>query len=470
MDTKSLRQKILDLAIRGKLVPQDPNDEPASVLLERIRIEKQQMVKDGKLKAKDIKGDTVIFKGEDNLHYEKMSDGTVKCIENEIPFEVPEGWSWARLGFLAFYKKGPFGSSITKAMFVPDSAEAIKVYEQKNAIYKDESLGNYYITPGKFQELKGFEVFPDDIIVSCAGTIGESFVMPSTMRQGVINQALMRIMLYDKNIIDFYLVYFDFVLKSESNDKGKGTAIKNIPPFDVLKQFFMPIPPLPEQMRILQVINQLTACVSCIDDAKHEIASLIAQAKSKILDLAIRGKLVPRDPADEPASVLLERIRAEKEQLIRVGKIKRDKNESYIFRGDDKSYYERIGAKSTNIDVAVPYQIPTGWQWSRNKSVYLNNLGGGTPSKSVPEYWNGDISWASVKDIADGMVYLNSTKDSISQEGLDNSPSNMVEQGNIIVCTRISLDRIVIANIDVAINQDLRGIILPDQIDKLYYV
>ncbi len=98
MDTKALRQKILDLAIRGKLVPQDPNDEPASVLLERIRAEKQQMVKDGKLKAKDIKNDTVIFKGDDNLHYEQFDDGTVKCIENEIPFELPEGWAWARLG------------------------------------------------------------------------------------------------------------------------------------------------------------------------------------------------------------------------------------------------------------------------------------------------------------------------------------------------------------------------------------
>lgn len=292
-----------------------------------------------------------------------MSDGTVKCIEEEIPFEVPDGWSWARLGFLAFYKKGPFGSSITKAMFVPGSAEAIKVYEQKNAICKDESLGNYYITQEKFQELKGFEVFPDDIIVSCAGTIGESFVMPSTMRQGVINQALMRIMLYDKNIIDFYLVYFDFVLKSESNDKGKGTAMKNIPPFDVLKQFLMPIPPLPEQMRILQVINQLTACVSCIDDAKHEIAFLIAQAKSKILDLSIRGKLVPQDPADESASVLLERIRVEKEQLIKAGKIKRDKNESYIFRGDDKSYYQDKGGKRLCVEEMIPFDLPQQWLW-----------------------------------------------------------------------------------------------------------
>ncbi len=276
---------------------------------------------------------------------------------------MPESWAWARLGFLAFYKKGPFGSSITKAMFVPDSAETIKVYEQKNAICKDETLGTYYITPEKFLELKGFEVFPDDIIVSCAGTIGESFVMPSTMRQGVINQALMRIMLYDKNIIDFYLVYFDFVLKSESNDKGKGTAMKNIPPFDVLKQFLMPIPPLPEQMRILQVINQLTACISCIDDTKHEITYLMTQAKSKILDLAIRGKLVPQNPADESASVLLERIRAEKEQLIKAGKIKRDNNESYIFRGDDKSYYQDKGGKRLCVEEMIPFDLPQQWLW-----------------------------------------------------------------------------------------------------------
>lgn len=105
MDTKALRQKILDLATRGKLVPQDPNDEPASVLLERIRAEKQQMVKDGKLKPKDIKNDTIIFVGEDNLHYEKFQDGTVKCIEDEIPFDVPEGWEWTRLGFLGQYKR-----------------------------------------------------------------------------------------------------------------------------------------------------------------------------------------------------------------------------------------------------------------------------------------------------------------------------------------------------------------------------
>ena len=132
MDTKALRQKVLDLAIRGKLVPQDPNDEPASVLLERIRLQKQQMVKEGKLKPKDIKNDTIIFVGEDSLHYEKFADGSVKCIEDEIPFDLPDGWQWARLGCLAQYKKGPFGSSITKAMFIQDTPDAVALDDTWN--------------------------------------------------------------------------------------------------------------------------------------------------------------------------------------------------------------------------------------------------------------------------------------------------------------------------------------------------
>ena len=308
MDTKALRQKILDLAIRGKLVPQDPNDEPASVLLERIRAEKQQMVKDGKLKAKDIKNDTVIFKGDDNLHYEQFQDGTVKCIEDEIPFELPDGWTWARLGALAHYKKGPFGSSITKAMFVPESKDAIKVYEQKNAINKNDTLGNYFVTKEKYEELKGFEVFPGDIIVSCAGTIGETFVMPNSMRKGIINQALMKISLFDSSIKDFYLIYFDCKLKALANEQGYGMALKNIPPFDILKQYLVPLPPLPEQRRIIDKINIVSNVLTAIDNHIDKLSIDISNVKSKILDLAIRGKLVPQDPNDEPASVLLERI------------------------------------------------------------------------------------------------------------------------------------------------------------------
>ena len=367
MDTKALRQKILDLAIRGKLVPQDPNDEPASVLLERIRAEKQQMVKDGKLKPKDIKNDTVIFKGVDNLHYEKFSDGTVKCIEDEIPFDIPDSWVWCRLNDLALYKKGPFGSSITKAMFVPESDNVIKVYEQKNAINKSAQLGHYFISQEKYEELKGFEVFPGDIIVSCAGTIGETFVMPHDMRKGIINQALMKIHLFDSSVKAFYLMYFDNKLKTLANEQGYGMALKNIPPFSILKRYLIPIPPKAEQERILDHIKIILSNINDIDLLAGKLKNDVANAKSKILDLAIRGKLVPQDPNDEPASVLLERIRAEKEELIKQGKIKRDKKESVIFKGDDNSYYEKYGEKLpkgwvvTNFETLLSYEQPTNY-------------------------------------------------------------------------------------------------------------
>ena len=342
IDTKALREKVLDLAIRGKLVPQDSNDEPASVLLKKIRDQKKQMVKEGKLKAKDIKNDTVIFKGDDNLHYEQFANGSVKCIEDEIPFELPDKWVWVRLGHLAQYKKGPFGSSITKAMFIPDSPTAIKVYEQKNAINKNASLGNYFVSSEKYETLKGFEVFPNNIIVSCAGTIGETYVMPKNMRQGIINQALMKISLYDLEISEFYLMYFDFQLKNEAKEQGYGVALKNIPPFDVLKKYLVPLPPLQEQARIMQQVKALLTVIDDIDSNANELSKTIVSIKSKILDLAIRGQLIPQDPNDEPASVLLERIRAEKEELIKAGKIKRDKKESVIFKGDDNSYYEDL--------------------------------------------------------------------------------------------------------------------------------
>ena len=369
IDTKVLREKILDLAIRGKLVPQDPNDEPASVLLKKIREKKKQMVKEGKLKAKDIKNDTVIFKGDDNLHYEKFQNGSVKCIEYEIPFEIPDKWVWVRLGNLAQYKKGPFGSSITKAMFIPDSPTAIKVYEQKNAINKNASLGNYFVSSEKYETLKGFEVFPNDIIVSCAGTIGETYVMPKNMRKGIINQALMKISIYDLEISEFYLMYFDFQLKNEAKEQGYGVALKNIPPFDVLKKYLVPLPPLQEQARIMQQVKALLTVIDDIDSNANELSKTIVSIKSKILDLAIRGQLIPQDPNDEPASVLLDRIRAEKEELIKAGKIKRDKKESVIFKGDDNSYYEKIGENTVDISDEVPFEIPKSWTFVRLEDV-----------------------------------------------------------------------------------------------------
>ena len=193
-------------------------------------------------------------------------------------------------------------------MFVPDSPNAYKVYEQKNAISKDATLGHYFINKDKYDELKGFAVQPEDIIVSCAGTIGETYVLPQNIRKGIINQALMLIRLFDKSISDFYLLYFDFILKREAAKESKGTAIKNIPPFDILKNFFIPLPPQKEQIRIIEKVSYWLSFVDTIDSEESEMSNLILKTKSKILDLAIHGKLVPQDPNDEPAIELLKRI------------------------------------------------------------------------------------------------------------------------------------------------------------------
>ena len=267
-------------------------DEPASVLLERIKAEKERLIKEGKIKRSKKSAKT-----SDTPHYQQ-----------DVPFEVPDNWVWCKLDDLAFYKKGPFGSSLTKAMFVPKGKDTYKVYEQKNAIQKDHKLGSYYISTEKYCSLSGFAVHPYDIIVSCAGTIGETYVLPQNIQEGIINQALMLIRLYNREIERFYLLYFDFILKQEAYKESKGTAIKNIPPFDVLKNFFIPIPPKEEQKRILSEVDKWMSFVDDIDTNCKDLQLYIKHTKSKILDIAIHGKLVPQDPNDEPAIELLKRI------------------------------------------------------------------------------------------------------------------------------------------------------------------
>ena len=361
MDTKALRQKILDLAIRGKLVPQDPNDEPASVLLERIRAEKEQMVKDGKLKAKDIKNDTIIFKGDDNLHYEQFADGTVKCIEDEIPFELPDGWAWCRVG------------SITQ--FIRNGANIKQDKEaQGYPITRIETISNGEINTEKFGyanifELEKFEKYLlhiDDILMSHINSpvhLGKSAIYDGIYETPIIHgMNLLCIRLVEKSS-SYYLLYAfrtslfkDFVwenMKQAVNQASITTAS--------ISSFLLPMAPFNEQRRITKTIKQYTNLIDRIENDKTNLQQILSVTKSKILDLAIRGKLVPQDPNDEPASVLLERIRAEKEELIKQGKIKRDKKESVIFKGDDNSYYLRTDKLIESLDDWRFDELPDNW-------------------------------------------------------------------------------------------------------------
>lgn len=241
-----LKASVLQNAIEGKLVPQYSHEAPATELLEEINVKMHSLISSSDISLKKRKNKNDSF---DRL---------------DTPYELPNGWVWCTLNDLAFYKKGPFGSSLTKSMFVPDGSDSYKVYEQKNAIKKNAELGTYFISKSKFESMKGFEVKPHDIIVSCAGTIGETYMLPQNIRPGIINQALMIIRLYNKDISDFFLLYFDFVLKSLANTNSKGTAIKNIPPFNVLKQFYFPLPPLEEQKRIVAKVEELFALIDAM--------------------------------------------------------------------------------------------------------------------------------------------------------------------------------------------------------------
>ena len=251
---EALKKSILQEAVQGKLVPQDPSDEPAEDLLDRIRAEKQRLIKEGKIK-KD-KHESVIFR-RDNSHYEKRGSEEV-CIDEEIPFEVPPSWALIRLNDIGIYRKGPFGSSLTKSMFVPKGVDTVKVYEQKNAIQKNHTLGTYYITRQYYEsKMKSFTVEPGDILVSCAGTIGETYVLPEQIELGIINQALMRMTIYAPIDLSYFLLYFDYVLKQTAKESSKGSAIKNIPPFEIFKKLILPLPPLEEQKRIVAKVRGL---------------------------------------------------------------------------------------------------------------------------------------------------------------------------------------------------------------------
>lgn len=266
---KQTKSKVLDLAIHGKLVEQNPSEGNAFRLLEKIRNEKSELIKQKKIK--EDKKSSFIFKAEDGKHYEHFADGSLKDIEDEIPFEIPENWCWCRLREIGIYKKGPFGSALTKAMFVSKSDSTIKVYEQQNAIKKNHELGHYYIKRDYFEsDMKGFEVHPGDIIVSCAGTIGETYILPENIEKGIINQALMKMTITNELSVQFFLMYFDHILKTASADSGKGTAMKNIPPFDIFKQFLFPLPSLSEQERIVDKIEQIFEQLDILEKALGE--------------------------------------------------------------------------------------------------------------------------------------------------------------------------------------------------------
>ena len=455
MDTKALRQKILDLAIRGKLVPQDPNDEPASVLLERIRAEKQQMVKDGKLKPKDIKNDTVIFKGDDNLHYEQFADGTVKCIEDEIPFELPDGWEWCRVRNIASVKGGkrlPKGESFSDD--VTDHVY-IRVTDMKNRTIN--TFGLKYISEEVFAKIQSYTIGKNDLYVTIAGTIGVVGEVPEILDGMNLTENAVKVCNISINKTFLCYVMLSELVQQQFQDKTHQVAMPKLALERILGTL-IPVCPVKEQQLIVFSIKSALQISDTIEIQKDTLFELVSATKSKILDLAIRGKLVPQDPNDEPASVLLERIRAEKEELIKQGKIKRDKKESVIFKGEDNSYYEKIGDEITCIDDFLPFDIPDTWTWTRLKNIG-DVIGGGTPKTNNHNYWDGEIPWVTPADLSGyNNMYIAYGSRFITELGLKESSAQLLPKDSVLFSSRAPIGYIAIAENAIATNQGFKSV------------
>ena len=300
----------------------------------------------------------------------------MKCIEDEIPFEVPEGWEWCRLGSIT--DNIQYGLS--------NSAEQAGAYRLLRITDIQNSKVNWDIVPfTQTKEAKKYMLHINDIVFARTGaTVGKSFLVKELPYESVYASYLIRIRLTGDISSDYIYQFFNSQCYwKQITGKAVGVGQPNCNGTS-LKELFIPLPPISEQIKIVPVANSFLKYVEHISDEKESLGQLINFAKSKILDLAIRGELVPRNPNDEPASVLLERIRAEKEELIKAGKIKRDKKESIIFRGEDNSYYESIKGKCICIDNDLPLNIPESWMWSKIDNIaFVTKLAGFEYTKNI---------------------------------------------------------------------------------------
>jgi len=363
MNGKQLKNSILQWAIQGKLVPQDPNDELASVLLERIREEKARLVKEKKIK-KD-KNESIIFRGDDNSHYEKFADGTIKCINDEIPFEIPQSWCWVRLGNI-----GDWGSGSTPAKGRPDYYGGnilwLRTGELNNGTVYDTEIK---ITEKALNECSFRLNKVGDVMIAMYGaTIGKVAIAGKEMTTNQACCGCTPICILNK-----YLFYFLMGSQEDFIKKGEGGAQPNISREKIVAHL-MPLPPFEEQNRIVEKIESVLPFIELYGKSQDKLnalnKSIFPLLRKSVLQEAIQGKLVPQDPNDEPASILLERIKEEKAKLFKEGKLKKkDLVDSVIFKGDDNKYYEIIDGKQTLIDSA--FDFPESWQVVRLRSICL---------------------------------------------------------------------------------------------------
>jgi len=456
MTGQQLKKSILQMAVQGKLVPQDPNDEPASVLLERIRAEKEQLIKEGKIKKE--KNPSIIFRGADNLPYEKVGKNEPVCIADEVPFDIPESWEWVRWGTLS--------ESIQYGYNAPAQENGrikmVRISDIQDNSVMWETVPYCDIKEG---EIDAYLLKPNDILFArTGGTVGKSYLVKEVPEEAIYAGYLIRTR-YSNQLCPQYLKYF---MESELywSQLREGTIATAQPNCNgkTLGNILVPIPPSHEQLRIVEKLNAVMALLieyGTVDSKLKYLNNIFPERlKKSILQEAVQGKLVPQDPNDEPAFILLERIRAEKQKLVAEGKIRKDKHESVIFKRDN-SHYEKLDGIERCIDNEIPFEIPESWTWTRFGQVI--SLLSGTDFK--PEEYN---------DKCKGIPYITGAS-SLSENGVlinrwTETPKVIANYGDILlVCKGSGYGKTVICDIEKAhIARQIMAIKKVSTLDVLY--
>ena len=419
MTAQQLKNSILQMAVQGKLVPQDPNDEPASVLLERIRAEKERLIKEKKIKRE--KNTSVIFKGADNTPYEKIGD-EVRSLADEVPFDIPDSWEWVRLGNISSYAE-------TKQKVNATSADPsiwgldLEDIEKGGRLLEHKTVGERRAVGDKTVFAKGDILYSKlrpyllKILVAPDDGICTPEIVPFRVYGGI-----------DPNYIVNYLKspYVDNLINSITY----GVKMPRVGT-ETMTSLLVPMPPLEEQRRIVEKIDGVASAISAYDVAYQKTETLNSAfpeaLKKSILQEAVQGKLVPQDPSDEPAEALLERIRAEKQRLIKEGKIKKDKHESVIFRRDN-SHYEKRGSEEVCIDEEIPFEIPSGWSWSRLGTCL--DVRDGT--HDTPRYVSEGVPLVTSKNLSNGRIDFSTAKLISKQDSDAINQRSKVDSGDIM--------------------------------------
>ena len=437
MNGKQLKNSILQWAIQGKLVPQDPHDEPASVLLDKIRQEKERLIKEKKIKRD--KNASIIYRGEDNSYYEKMlATGEVKCIDEEVPFEIPQGWEWCKINNIAFVTKLA-GFEYTKYIAGNLKTNGIPIFKGKNVqggkiIYEFEA----YIPESLSDELERSQISKKCLLTPYVGTIGNiglhnksgKFHLGSNVGKIEILNPASQVCILEEFVHIYLLSQYGF---AELTKYKKATAQESIS-IEAIRDVLLPIPPTQEQQKIVDKYYQIETFADkysklqgCLDKLNTEI---FGRFKKSVLQEAIQGKLVPQIASEGTAHELLEQIKIEKQKLVKEGKLKKSAlNDSIIFKGDDNKYCEKIGKSVQCIDEEIPFEIPESWVWCKFQDIANSELGK-TMNKASDK--GGEVPYLCSINVYWDKVDLSNVK--VAPFSIAEKEKYLLQKGDLLIC------------------------------------